>query len=56
MTAAARAWECAYVLTDHLDRLTTAQAVLVHVGLFAGPERAPLGLIALAAQVLGERR
>jgi hypothetical protein len=52
-----RAWECALVLlSDHAERLTMVQRVLCHVALMAGPERAALGVIALAGQVLGDRR
>ena len=55
MTPSARAWECALALSDFLDRLSPAQAVAVLCAVVAGPERAPPGMIALAAQVLGAR-
>jgi hypothetical protein len=56
-TAHGRAWESAFVLLqDHTGRLTMVQRVLCHVALMAGPERAALGVIALAGQVLGDRR
>lgn len=51
-----RAWEAALVLLDHLDRLTVQQQVACHVAVMAGPDRAGLGVIALACQVLGVRQ
>jgi hypothetical protein len=52
-----RAWECAVgLLADHAERLTMAQRVLCHVALMAGPERAALGVIALACVVIGVRQ
>lgn len=56
MSASGRAWESAFVLlTQHADRLTIHQRIQCHVALMAGPDEAGLGIIALAAQVLGER-
>lgn len=52
-----RAFECAVaLLQDHSDRLTLQQRIECHIALMGEPERAPLGLIALAAQVIGTRQ
>lgn len=52
-----RAYECALVLVqDHADRLSLQQRIACEVALMGEPERAPLELIALAAQLLGERQ
>lgn len=50
----ARAWECAIVLLDR-DDLTVQQRILCHIAVMAGPDHAPLEVIAIAAQVMGER-
>lgn len=51
-----RAWECAFVLIDeHRLQLTDDQSITCHVALMGEPEQAPLALIAIAAQVIGER-
>ena len=56
MSTADRAWDCAYALwSDHAARLSAQQAVRVYVALMAGPERAGLECIALAAQIIGTR-
>lgn len=50
------AWECALsLLQDYPERLTIHQAVVCHVAAMAGPDDAPLGVIAIAAQVVGAR-
>lgn len=51
-----RSWECALVLVqDHADRLTIQQLIECHVALLSA-EQAPLSMIALAADILGERQ
>lgn len=51
-----RCFEIAYeLLNTHSDRLTLQQRIVCLVALMGEPERAPLGLIAIAAQVIGER-
>lgn len=50
-----RAFECAIALGEFADRLTVDQRIAVELALTAGPDRAPLGMIALAAAVLGAR-
>ncbi len=49
-----RAWECAIVLLDH-DDLTIQQRIVCHIAAMAGPDRASLEVIAIAAHILGER-
>jgi hypothetical protein len=50
-----RAFECAIaLLQDHSDRMTIQQQIECHIALMGEPELAPLGLIAIAAQVIGE--
>ena len=51
-----RAFECAIALEEFADRLTVDQRIAVELALIAGPDRAPLGMIALAAMVLGARQ
>ncbi len=51
----ARAWECAIVLLDRND-LTIQQRIVCHIAVMAGPDRASLEVIAIAAQVLGGRQ
>lgn len=52
----ARAWETAVVLlTDYADRLTIQQHIECVIADIAGPDRAPLGVVAIAAQIIGER-
>jgi hypothetical protein len=52
-----RAFECALVLIeDHFYRLTVQQRIECLVALMGEPDRAPLSLIALAAQVIGTRQ
>jgi hypothetical protein len=52
-----RAFECAVaLLQDHCDRLTVPQRIECLVALMGEPARAPLGLIALAAQIIGTRQ
>lgn len=55
MTPHARAWECAFALLSISPDLTLRQRIECHVALIAGPDAADLGMIALAAQVLGRR-
>jgi hypothetical protein len=56
-SSASRAWECAAeLLNNYADRLTIAQLIACHIALLAGPILAPLGSIALAAQIIGCRR
>lgn len=51
-----QAWECAFVLVyEHADRLTVQQLIEAHVALLSA-ERAPLSMIALLADILGERQ
>lgn len=51
-----RAWECAYELAaNHPHDLTRAQHILCLTTVMRHPDRAPLELIALAAQILGAR-
>jgi hypothetical protein len=52
--ASARAWESALVLLDH--DLILAQRIACEIAAIAGPDRASLSIIALAAQILGARR
>jgi hypothetical protein len=50
------AWLCAYTLSaGHADRLTQAQRVACEIAVMRDPERAPLDMIALACQILGDR-
>lgn len=56
MTGSERAWESAFVLlAEHADRLTITQQIECQIAVMAGPERAENVVIALAAQILGER-
>lgn len=43
------------LLTQHADRLTIQQRIQCHIAVMAGPDEAPSDVIAIAAQVLGER-
>ena len=53
---AARAWECAAALwIDYADRLTAQQAVAVLVAMQRGPDAADPCIVALAAQIIGNR-
>lgn len=54
MTFSDRAWECALVLIER-DDLTVQQRIDCHIAVLAGPDRASAEVIALAAQILGER-
>lgn len=57
MNAQHRAWEAALVLTEqHQDSLTPQQYILCLTTTLAHPDKAPLELIALASQILGERK
>lgn len=52
-----RAFECAIALIqDHPDRLTLHQLIACEIALLGEPEHAPLGLIALSAQIIGTRQ
>lgn len=56
MTHSDRAWECALVLAlDRPHDLTPAQHILCLTTVMRHPDRAPLEVIALAAQILGVR-
>jgi hypothetical protein len=52
-----RAYDCAIALVqDYADRLTLSQRIECEIALLGDPERAPLSMIAIAAQVIGERQ
>lgn len=55
MSASDRAWECAIVLIER-DDLTVQQRIDCHIAVMAGPHCASAEVIALAAQILGERQ
>lgn len=52
-----RAFDCAWsLLSEYPERLTVQQCIECHVALMAGPDEAGLGVIAIAAMVIGARQ
>ncbi len=57
MTPSSRAFDCAWALAaDHTERLTPEQFISCVVNVMRGPERADPTIIALAAQIIGQRQ